>query len=134
MYCTYYTISIQTINTRTPPCSQLFRKPHPQRAPPPAPASLPLFNAPDAFRRMAVILPAHQRANVPLVAMRFAGSQLVGVTADHQIASYRWQSADATSFTFASLTDAPYTLEHDSTPLRPMGTHRPCNLRMCSCM
>lgn len=81
-------VQVYCVNTPTPPPpphSQLFRKPHPQRAPPPAPSSLPLFNAPDAFKRMTVTLPTHQRANVPLVALCFAGNQLVGVTADHQV-------------------------------------------------
>ncbi|KAL0021859.1 hypothetical protein WJX77_009077 [Trebouxia sp. C0004] len=107
--------------------SQLFKRRHVKRGPPPPPSARPLLNAPSALEIVTVGQPnpAKHKGNMGIACLEVTEGRVVLINADRALSCHRWVSlrTDAGAFTFTSATpEIAYTVEAESGPPRMLGT------------
>ncbi|KAK9806574.1 hypothetical protein WJX73_003713 [Symbiochloris irregularis] len=120
--------------------SQLFKRAHPKRGPPPSPALHPLLNCPDAMKLNPLQILPSKRPNASVACLRVVDSRLLTIGADRAICSHKWVSArdNQPALTFSSsMTDSSsVTVEQDPSPARMLGTPFAADLdsEQCHCV
>ncbi|DBA78126.1 TPA: hypothetical protein ACH3X2_008097 [Trebouxia sp. C0005] len=107
--------------------SQLFKRRHVKRGPPPPSSARPLLNAPSALEIVTVGQPnpAKLKGNIGIACLEMTEGRVVLINADRALSCHRWVSlrTDAGAFTFTSATpEIAYTVEAESGPPRMLGT------------
>ncbi|KAK9837038.1 hypothetical protein WJX84_000368 [Apatococcus fuscideae] len=114
--------------------SQVFRKKHPRRSPPPSPAARPLLNGPDAMKLTTVGMPPAKRPNIAVARLEVADGKIVLVNADRAVSCHKWIAPRPDStFTFAKAGELAYGVEADSTAPRLLGTPFAADLESGHC-
>ncbi|KAL3153517.1 hypothetical protein ABBQ38_011848 [Trebouxia sp. C0009 RCD-2024] len=116
--------------------SQLIKRRHVKRGPPPPPSTRPFLNAPSAMELVTVGQPNAKRPNIGIACLEVTEGRVVLINADRAVSCHRWVSlrTDAGAFTFTSaLPEMTYAVEAEATPPRMLGTPFAADLESRNC-